>query len=126
MKSPYLALSARIGKELQELEHVVARCLDIWQQSERSRDDRYLDGVALNLHSFYTGLERILELVISEVDQARPSGPAWHHELLRQVATPIPELRPALITDETRTTLDRYRGFRHVVRNIYAFALDRE
>jgi len=126
MKSPYLALSARIIKELQELEHVVERCLDIWGQSEASGDDRYLDGVALNLHSFYTGLERILELVIAEVDQAMPTGPAWHQELLRQAATPIPLLRPALITDATRDALDRYRGFRHVVRNIYAFEIDRE
>jgi hypothetical protein len=76
MKSPYLALSARISKELQELERVVERCLDIWQQFEASSDDRYLDGVALNLHSFYTGLERILELVIAEVDQAMPTGSA--------------------------------------------------
>ncbi len=47
-------------------------------------------------------------------------------ELLRQAATPIPDLRPALIDDATRDALDRYRGFRHVVRNIYSFALDRE
>lgn len=126
MNSPYLALSARIGKELHELDRVVTRCLDIWHQSEVSNDDRYLDGVALNLHSFYTGLERILELVIAEVDQTLPTGAAWHQELLRQAATPIPQLRPALITDATRDTLDRYRGFRHVVRNIYAFEIDRE
>lgn len=126
MKSPYLALSARISKELQELERVVERCLDIWSQSEASGDDRYLDGVALNLHSFYTGLERIFELVIAELDQAVPTGSAWHQQLLRQAATPIPQLRPVLITDATRDALDRYRGFRHVVRNIYAFEMDRE
>lgn len=49
----YLALGARIAKELQDLQHVVERCLDIRRQSEASCDDRYLDGVALNLHSFY-------------------------------------------------------------------------
>jgi len=43
----YLAVRARIAKELQELEHVVQRCLNIWQQSETSGDDRYVDGVAL-------------------------------------------------------------------------------
>lgn len=92
MSSPYRALSARIGKELHELEQVVARGLDIWQQSETSGDDRYIDGVALNLHSFYTGLERIFELVLAELDQARPTGANWHQELLRQAATPIPQL----------------------------------
>jgi hypothetical protein len=126
MMPNYLALSARIAKELKELEQVVERCLDIWQQSESSGDDRYIDGAALNLQSFYTGLERIFELVVAEVDQAMPSGANWHQELLRQAATPIPDLRPALIGDATRDALDRYRGFRHVVRNIYSFNLDRD
>ncbi|OGO47036.1 MAG: hypothetical protein A2W37_09950 [Chloroflexi bacterium RBG_16_63_12] len=122
----HLALSARITKELQELERVVERCLDIWAQSEASGDDRYIDGVALNLQSFYTGIERIFELVVAEIDQDHPTGPNWHQELLRLVATEVPKLRPALISDTTRNTLDRYRGFRHVVRNIYSFNLDRE
>jgi hypothetical protein len=34
------ALAARLIKELQELEQVVARCVDIWQQAEASGDDR--------------------------------------------------------------------------------------
>ena len=120
------ALAARILKELQELEQVVARCLDIWQQAETSGDDRYIDGVALNLHSFYTGLERIFELVAAEVDRSQATGPSWHQSLLRQVATPVPDLRPAVISDEVRDHLDRYRGFRHVIRNIYAFEIDKE
>src|SRR3989304_4179555 len=47
-------------------------------------------------------------------------------ELLRQAAPPLPPLRPPPIGDATRDALDRYRGFRHVVRNIYSFDLDRE
>jgi hypothetical protein len=120
------ALAARIHKELQELEHVVERCLDIWQQAEQSQDDRYIDGVALNLHSFYTGLERIFELIAAEVDRSVVQSPHWHQQLLRQMATPIPEVRPAVISDDVRDKLDRYRGFRHVVRNIYAFEIDQE
>jgi hypothetical protein len=121
-----LTLADRIKKEVEELNHVVERCLNIWQQAEISGDDRYIDGVALNLHSFYTGLERIFELISAEVDRTLPTGPNWHQELLRRAATPIPNLRPAVISDAIRNRLDRYRGFRHVVRNIYAFEIDRE
>ncbi len=32
--------------------------------------------------------------------------------------------RPAVISEETRDALDEYRGFRHIVRNIYAFHFD--
>lgn len=33
-------------------------------------------------------------------------------------------MRPAVISDETREALDEYRGFRHVVRNVYTFKFD--
>ena len=33
------------------------------------------------------------------------------------------DLRPAVIRNETRKYLDEYRGFRHIVRNAYAFDL---
>ncbi len=36
----------------------------------------------------------------------------------------IRDRRPAVISRETRACLDNYRGFRHVVRNIYTFNLD--
>ena len=33
-------------------------------------------------------------------------------------------LRPAVISDATRRALGEYRGFRHVVRNVYTFRFD--
>jgi uncharacterized protein YutE (UPF0331/DUF86 family) len=36
----------------------------------------------------------------------------------------IPEIRPAVISEETRTALDSYRTFRHLARNIYTFNLE--
>ena len=35
----------------------------------------------------------------------------------------IDGLRPAVIEPKTRINLDEYRGFRHIVRNVYAFNL---
>jgi len=40
------------------------------------------------------------------------------------MAAEIPLIRPAVISVESRKSLDEYRGFRHVVRNVYAFNLD--
>ncbi len=31
--------------------------------------------------------------------------------------------RPAVISEDTTNSLDEYRGFRHVVRNVYSFSL---
>jgi len=62
-----LKLSERIQSEVVDLESVIDRIKVGWQRSKRSGDDYYLDSVALNLHGFYSGLERIFELIASSV-----------------------------------------------------------
>ena len=49
---------------------------------------------------------------------------SWHRELLLQLASEVPGIRPAVISDALLRELDQYRGFRHVVRNIYTFRLE--
>jgi hypothetical protein len=40
------------------------------------------------------------------------------------MAEDINDIRPAIISDNIRKDLDEYRGFRHVVRNVYAYKFD--
>lgn len=126
MKENYLTIAGRIRYELRELERIVARTKRIWEQAPAAADDVYVDATALNLHGFYAGLERIFELIADNIDQTKPTGAAWHQELLRQMAADIPGVRPAVLSSEVRNKLDRFRGFRHVVRNVYTFHLDPE
>jgi hypothetical protein len=83
-----------------------------------------VDATALNLHGFYAGLERVFTIIAERVDDTLPSGPNWHQDLLRQMTTELPGVRAAVITPDLFPALDRYRGFRHVVRNVYAYVLD--
>ena len=124
MNASYRIVAARIRSELSELHRVVERTLQVWQRARQDPDDYLVDAVALNLHGFYAGLERIFEIIAEEVDQCRPSGSHWHQELLRQMSSEITDIRPPVLTLELRNRLDRYRGFRHVVRNVYTFNLD--
>ena len=126
MNGIYRTIAGRIRAESQELARVVERTDRIWQQAMTSSDDYYVDATALNLHGFYAGLERLLEIIADGVDQAKPGGAHWHDELLRQMAAEIPGVRPPVLSQETRDRLDRYRGFRHVVRNAYTYNLDPE
>ncbi|MFZ1240058.1 MAG: hypothetical protein WAV74_17430 [Anaerolineae bacterium] len=126
MNGIYRTIAGRIRAESQELARVVERTDRIWQQALTSSDDYYVDATALNLHGFYAGLERLLEIIADGVDQAKPGGAHWHDELLRQMAAEIPGVRPPVLSQETRERLDRYRGFRHVVRNAYTYNLDPE
>lgn len=124
MSEQLLRLAQRIRDECDELARVVDRIQEGWRRAQGSSDDLYLDSVALNLHSFYAGLERLFEMLAGVVDGELPRGENWHQMLLQQVATEAPAVRPAVISDETRWILDEYRGFRHVVRNVYTFRFD--
>jgi hypothetical protein len=121
--SAYPALSGRIKTSLQELSGVTNRVIQLSQKAQQTGDDGYWDGVALNLHSFYGGVERIFEDIARTVDESVPAGPGWHADLLLQMISEIVNLRPAVIRTEARNCLDEYRGFRHIVRNVYAFNL---
>jgi len=124
MSSRLSHLATRIRSDLGELEDVLDRAKAGWIRANRSGDTYYLDGVALNLHGFYSGLERLFESIAVSVDGIRPAGENWHQELLKQMAKETPQVRPAAISESSYTKLNEYRGFRHVVRNVYTTNFD--
>lgn len=124
MSERLLGIAERIYDELAELHCITQRVAEAWNRSEESADDLYLDAAALNLHSFYSGLERLFELIAIHIDQFLPQGANWHSTLLEQMSEQMVTIRPAVISDATCNALQPYRGFRHVVRHVYAFRFD--
>jgi len=123
----YVVVGSRIRQEVAELEKVVARAEHAMQLAQACQEhDLYLDSAALNLHDFYSGLERIFRHIATDVDRSFPLGSDWHRDLLRQMSIALPQIRPQVLCTQTSHRLDEYLRFRHVVRNIYAFALDGE
>jgi len=112
----------RIESEVSEIEKNRDLALRRWQKA--LRDEDYLGSVAFDLHSFYQGVERIFEAFAKSIDRKVPRGKTWHKNLLVQMTEEVPEIRPAVISEETRVALDSYRTFRHLARNIYTFNLD--
>jgi len=120
----YEELVERIRGEALDLERVVQRALRAWSQAQREPGEQaYLDSVALNLHSFYSGVERLFELIARHVDRALPAGETWHRDLLRQMARDLADVRPAVIGQDNAQALDEFRRFRHLVRNVYTMNL---
>jgi hypothetical protein len=117
-------LAYRIRSELDELERVLGRIHEGWQRARRLDDDYYLDGVALNLHGFYSGLERIFTLIAETIDGSLPKGENWHLLLLEQMTKEVKRVRPAVISMDVSDRLNEFRGFRHVVRNVYTYRFD--
>ena len=121
-------LAERIRNELSTLDQVVARAEGALSRTAGQQEDSvyFISAAALDLHGFYAGLERLFELITGDVDESRPTGSQWHRNLLAQMALAIPDLRPPVISNETRDALQEYLEFRHVVRNVYTFNLREE
>jgi hypothetical protein len=81
----------------------------------------FLDSAAMNLHSFYSGIERIFEWIARELDGGLPTGSTWHRDLLAQMTFEVESVRPAVIRPETARSLGAYLRFRHLVRNLYTW-----
>ncbi len=124
MNAVYLELAERIRGELSDLERLLPRIERSWQQANHMPEEfAFLDSVAFNLHSFYSGLERLFELIARYVDRDIPVGKTWHRDLLIQMTNEAQDLRPAVIGQKSFSYLDELRRFRHLVRNVYTMNL---
>jgi len=123
-------LCDRLAQELMVMQHMIQQSQPFLDQLAQPQDPSYqaafVGALALNLHSFYTGAERIFEAIAQQIDQYQPTGSQWHRQLLDQMVVTIPDIRPAVISGETHLLLDELRRFRHVVRSVYAYQLDPE
>ena len=124
--------AAAMGELAADLEMELARLSQLEQdiyrvQREIARDssmqDLFYENLALKLHNFYTGCEKILQLVAVELNGGLPSGADWHKRLLDRMSQERDD-RPAILTRETAASLREFLGFRHIVRNLYGFELD--
>ena len=116
-------LVAEIKNELSKLEILSQK---LASQVNRTNKEEIAESAALRLHNFYTGCERIFKLIISEINGGIPHELDWHKRMLTQVSLEIEDIRPAIISPQTRKDLEELLRFRHVVRNIYGFELKPE
>lgn len=52
---------------MSDIQRVVDRVENLMEKANKTGDDGYLDGVALNLHGFYVGIEHIFEDIVRNV-----------------------------------------------------------
>jgi hypothetical protein len=125
MISRYQLLSQRIKSELHEIERLVLRAETALIRAKDNPPDQdyFLAAAALDMHGFYAGIEKLLELIAADVDRSQPTSSHWHRDLLAQMTLDLPEVRPPVLTSETQQALAEYLEFRHVVRNVYTFNL---
>lgn len=115
-------------RERKDVEYTVQIATAAWEGARNFPDQQthFLNSLALSLHNFYNGLERIFETIARQLDPTFPAGERWHRDLLMQMGREIPGVRPALLSTGSVEMLDEFLAFRHRVRNIYTFQLDAE
>ena len=127
MISRYLVLRERIEAELADVQRAAGKAAQAYREARRGDLRTFLlDSVAINLHSFYNGIERIFELLAREIDGGLPTGPGWHRDLLAQMTLDVAGVRPAVIRSETAAGLEEYLRFRHLVRNLYTWNFEED
>jgi hypothetical protein len=86
-----------------------------------------VQGFASGIEKVYSGCERVMQMIATEIDQAKiDHTEGWHMALLKRMAHPYPDVRDAVISPECRKLLDMLRAFRHRERYSYGLALDRD
>ncbi|MBW4582593.1 MAG: hypothetical protein KME42_23735 [Tildeniella nuda ZEHNDER 1965/U140] len=120
-----MALVADLSTELAKMQQLEAQMQRVQTEldADPARADLLYENFALKLHNFYTGCERIFQLISTELNGGVPSGSDWHRRLLDRMKVER-EDRPAVISAAMALKLQNYLGFRHVVRSLYGYELD--
>lgn len=127
MKHPSIhVVWARLNRDLDAIPKLVSGLTDLLKTWNPADSEHALRACATYLEDFYTAAEKIFERITRDIDEQMPVGPRWHADLLNQVASEIPGIRPPVITEATRRDLDEFRTFRHLQRNIYGHELNWE
>lgn len=116
-------LQTDIQDELQNLNQLVEEMETILEQIDSSPDSIHLRAIAGILHDYYTGLERIFEIIGRRIDRDMPEGSNWHHLLLKRMTAEVEDIRPPVLESELASTLRDYLDFRHLFRHTYGFDL---
>lgn len=123
IQSRYQVLLGKIRQGVEDLKKLVDQTATVMTKIEQTGDLDYLGTVALNLHGFYSGVEKIFQEIAVDLDGSLPEGRDWHQRLLRQMRVDVPQIRPAILREETLKLMNEFCRFRHVVRNVYTFEL---
>ncbi|MCG8606642.1 hypothetical protein MJD09_16865 [bacterium] len=74
----------------------------------------------------YSTFEEIFVKIAREFENKIDDPASWHSEILNRMTLEIEDIRPAVISKESKNCLDELRQFRHVFSFSYAFELNWE
>lgn len=80
--------------------------------------------IAYHLHVIYGLFENLFTRIAANFGNHIDDSTQWHTLLLKRMSLDIPDIRLAVISQETYIMLDELRRFRHMFRNAYVLKFD--
>ncbi|MGQ3683450.1 MAG: ribonuclease toxin HepT-like protein [Candidatus Loosdrechtia sp.] len=84
------------------------------------------NSLAYKIHNLYSAYEDLFKLTAHFFENQINDFSGYHVSLLKRMKIVIEGMRPRFLSDESFAILDELRGFRHVFRHAYGYALDAE
>lgn len=121
----FLTLIEELKGDAEEIERLKEHNRRAWKRIESGADDVIDYGaLAYTIHTIYGVLENYF-LRISKFFENYLPRDSWHKTLVERMALDIPEVRPALITEDGfKDRVLEILKFRHKFRNLYGEDLD--
>jgi hypothetical protein len=76
------------------------------------------------LHNLYCALEDLFLEIAKTFENQIEDPSRFHKALLKRMMITVPKIRPQVLSRQSHRVLDELRGFRHVFRHAYGYALD--
>lgn len=118
MKENMLLLKSEILSDLDKIAQIFNRFGKAYGRYMSSKEYSNLVEAGFYVNQIFSGFERIFKN-ISNVFENKIDELSWHQSLLGRMTLPLEGIRPAVISNETRSLLDDLRGFRHFFRHAY-------
>lgn len=106
-----------------EIETLKRKKQRIQEEKDPENIDSHIKAIALTIHSIYSGYEKIIEMLIKGLDGDLPAAIEYHSALLKRATYEVPDIRPAIISEETFIILNALRAYRHKLRRIYTYLI---
>jgi hypothetical protein len=116
-------LRGLIETEIKMLDQVLAHNNELLRRMGTGEPDWIrTQALAVQIHSFYMGVENIFKRISKEMEIELPDGKDWHIQLLNLMHRE--DFHGGVITEKLRLRLLEYLGFRHMMHHTYAFDLN--
>lgn len=117
-------LKADMGRQTEIIEQIYA---EIQKRNEGYETNmERMESLAYQIHNLYCAFEDLMRIVANEFENRVSERSDWHIQLPRRMTEKIPNIRPALFSQECYLHLDELRSFRHWFRHACSYKIEPE